>query len=62
MASYRTYHHIKREVVRAHGARGNHDDEDGENHQESMMGGGSNTLGGNIGGIRGAPSTVFGGT
>ncbi|GFZ06768.1 hypothetical protein Acr_18g0009380 [Actinidia rufa] len=48
-----------RGVCVACGARGNHEDGDGENHQESVMGGGANALGVNVGGVRGAPPTVF---
>ena len=46
----------------AHGARGNRDEGDDDNHQESVMGGGASAPGGNVGGIGDAPPTVFGGT
>ena len=42
-------------------ARGEHEESDGENHQECMMGGGANAHGENIKGIGGAPLTVFNG-
>ena len=53
-----------RPLPRAHGTRkagracGEHEEGDGENHQESVMGGGANAPGGNVGG--GLP-TAFGG-
>ena len=46
-----------REAGVARGARGNRDEDNGDNHQESMMGGGANVLGENV---RGAPPAVFG--
>ena len=43
-------------------ARGEHEEGDGENHQESVMGGGANASGGNVGGVGGALPMAFGGT
>ena len=42
-------------------ARGEHEEGDGENHQESLIGGGANALRGNVGGAGGAPPTTLGG-
>ena len=53
---------------RARGTRGagkvsgEHEEGDGENHQESVIGGGANAPGSNAGGnVGGAPPTAFGG-
>ena len=43
------------------GVRGNRDEGDGENNQESMIGGEANAPGRNVRGIGGAPPAVFGG-
>ena len=51
-----------REVHGACGAHGNREEDDGENHQESMIGGRANPPEGNVGGIRGTPPTAFGGS
>ncbi|GFS36745.1 hypothetical protein Acr_00g0047830 [Actinidia rufa] len=54
-----------RPLRRARGAQGNHENGDGKNHQESVIGGGANAPGGNdggnVGGVGGAPPTMFGG-
>ncbi|GFY87397.1 hypothetical protein Acr_05g0010360 [Actinidia rufa] len=44
-----------------HGARGNSKEKDDENYQKSVMGGGANSPGGNVGGVRGAPLMTIGG-
>ncbi|GFY91642.1 hypothetical protein Acr_08g0000380 [Actinidia rufa] len=44
----------------ARGAHGNREEGDGENHLESVIGGGANAPGGNVGGVRGTPPTAFG--
>ena len=68
MASCRTCRRVKLKVVLCHCLElvglaeqlelaGNMKEGNGENHQESVMGGGVNALGGNVGG---APPTAFG--
>ena len=47
-----------RGTFKADRARGEYEDGDGKNHEESMMGGIANALGGKI---RGAPPAAFGG-
>ncbi|GFS35027.1 hypothetical protein Acr_00g0037430 [Actinidia rufa] len=46
----------------ARGIRGNRDEGNDDNHQESLMGGGASALGGNVGGVGGIPPTIVGGT
>ncbi|GFS33916.1 hypothetical protein Acr_00g0031220 [Actinidia rufa] len=46
----------------AHGARGDRDEGDNENHHESVMGGGAHAFGGNVWVVGGAPPTVISGT
>ena len=46
----------------ARGARGVRDEGDGDNHQESVMGGGANAPRGSAGNVKGVPPAVFGGT
>ncbi|GFS43505.1 hypothetical protein Acr_00g0085530 [Actinidia rufa] len=46
----------------AHGARGDRDEGDNDNHHESVMGGGAHAFGGNVWVIGGAPPTVISGT
>ena len=46
---------------RARRAREEHEEGDGENHREFVMGGGANAPRGNIGGTGGAPPTAFSG-
>ncbi|GFY87678.1 hypothetical protein Acr_05g0013170 [Actinidia rufa] len=48
-----------RRTCEDHGACENSEEGDGENHQESMIRGGANTLGGNVRGVGGAPPTTF---
>ncbi|GFS33310.1 hypothetical protein Acr_00g0027730 [Actinidia rufa] len=53
-----------RPLLRAHGAgraRGDHEEGDGENHQESVIEEGANTPRGNVECARGAPTVAFGG-
>ena len=67
MASCRTCFRIKlfeRPLLRARGAsraRRDHEEGDGETHQLSVIKGGANALGGNIGGAGGTPPEAFGG-
>ncbi|GFZ05513.1 hypothetical protein Acr_17g0010850 [Actinidia rufa] len=60
---------MSRRVVRprsfsclAHGARGNHDQGDNDNHHESAIEGEANAFGGNVWVVGGAPPTVISGT
>ncbi|GFS29748.1 hypothetical protein Acr_00g0008190 [Actinidia rufa] len=46
----------------AHGARGDRDEGDNDNHHESVMEGGAHAFGGNIWVVGGAPPTVISGT
>ena len=50
-----------RSLTGARGARGNRDEGDDDNHQESVMGGEVNTHGENIWVVGGAPPTVISG-
>ncbi|GFY95687.1 hypothetical protein Acr_10g0010720 [Actinidia rufa] len=50
-----------RPLPRARGARGNRNEGDGENHQESVIGGGANAPRGDVGGVGGALPAVLGG-
>ena len=45
----------------AYGARGNHDEGDDDNHQESVMGGEANAPSGNVWVVGGAPPTLISG-
>ncbi|GFS30239.1 hypothetical protein Acr_00g0010910 [Actinidia rufa] len=46
----------------AHGARGDRDEGDNDNHHESVMEGGAHAFGGNVWVVGGAPPTVISGT
>ncbi|GFS35658.1 hypothetical protein Acr_00g0041320 [Actinidia rufa] len=46
----------------AHGARGDRDKGDNDNHHESVMGGGAHAFGGNVWVVGGAPPMVISGT
>ncbi|GFZ22031.1 hypothetical protein Acr_29g0011930 [Actinidia rufa] len=46
----------------AHGARGDCDERDNDNHHESVMGGRAHAFGGNVWVVGGAPPTVISGT
>ena len=51
-----------RETRRTGRACGEHEEGDGENHQELVMGGGANAPRGNVGGAEGASTAALGGT
>ncbi|GFS36700.1 hypothetical protein Acr_00g0047500 [Actinidia rufa] len=51
-----------RSLTGAHGARGDCDEGDNDNHHESVMGGGAHAFGGNVWVVGGAPPTVISGT